>query len=190
MKALTVRQPRATLIALGVKTIETRSWRAPASLIGQRIAIHAGKHRLPPGGTAIGGWCIAYDRIADECGEMWRRPAGERVVLPLGAIVATATLTECVLMVSEGGLSDVPLSKSANLIAIAGPACPVQPCLNWLSPHWLHHRVIDKDRSPRLYDQFPYGDFRPGRWAWMLDDIKPCDPVPAKGKQGVWEWLP
>ena len=39
MKALTVRQPWASLIALGVKTIETRSWRAPKALIGERIAM-------------------------------------------------------------------------------------------------------------------------------------------------------
>ena len=191
MKALTVRQPWATLIALGVKTIKTRSWRAPQALIGQRLAIHAGKALTYLDGDIYGDYIIA----TDDCdrARMQRLDESEirgGLILPLGAIVATATLTECVLMVSEGGLSDVPLSKSANLIAIAGPACPVQPCLNWLSPHWLHHRVIDKDRSPRLYDQFPYGDFRPGRWAWMLDDIKPCDPVPAKGKQGVWEWLP
>jgi activating signal cointegrator 1 len=182
MKALTLHQPWATLIALGVKTIETRSWRAPASLIGQRIAIHAGKHRLPPGGTAIGGWCIAYDRIADECGEMWRRPAGERVVLPLGAIVATATLTDCLPMV--------------NYTDEAGDH---RRCvIDW--GHWNHNTpadpqlwMLDRDDdrlSRNVEDQRPYGDFRPGRWAWMLDDITPCDPVLAKGKQGVWEWLP
>jgi hypothetical protein len=67
-------------------------------------------------------------------------------------------------------------------------------------------------------DQHPYGDFAPGRFAWILDDIKPvsrrcplcwgsgswpsptrqlcplclgrlsCQPVPAKGHQGLWEW--
>ena len=43
MYVLTVHQPRATLIAAGIKTRETRSWRPPEHLIGQRIGIHAGK---------------------------------------------------------------------------------------------------------------------------------------------------
>ncbi|OWV67899.1 hypothetical protein ATY76_13290 [Rhizobium sp. R339] len=42
MKALTVWQPWASLIAIGAKPYEFRGWRAPQSLIGQRLAIHAG----------------------------------------------------------------------------------------------------------------------------------------------------
>lgn len=38
---LSIRQPWASLIIHGVKRIENRTWPAPASLIGQRIAIHA-----------------------------------------------------------------------------------------------------------------------------------------------------
>ena len=46
MKALTLHQPWASLIAEGPKTVETRSWSAPAWVIGQRIAIHAGKRQI------------------------------------------------------------------------------------------------------------------------------------------------
>jgi hypothetical protein len=42
MKALTIWQPWATLIAIGAKPYEFRGWFPPRSLIGQRIAIHAG----------------------------------------------------------------------------------------------------------------------------------------------------
>lgn len=52
MKALTVRQPWASLIADGTKVYETRSWPPPKTLIGERIAIHAGKqcdHRAADG---------------------------------------------------------------------------------------------------------------------------------------------
>ena len=42
MKAITLHQPWASLIAHGVKTIETRSW-APSGILGERMAIHAGK---------------------------------------------------------------------------------------------------------------------------------------------------
>lgn len=43
MKALTIKQPWASLIMFGGKDIENRDWAAPRSLIGQRIAIHSSK---------------------------------------------------------------------------------------------------------------------------------------------------
>ena len=36
-------------------------------------------------------------------------------------------------------------------------------------------------------DQLPYGDFTPGRWAWLITGVGTLDePIPCKGKQGVW----
>ncbi|MFZ5704946.1 MAG: ASCH domain-containing protein [Pseudomonadota bacterium] len=46
MKALTIWQPWASLIIAGAKPFEFRGWRAPRSMIGQRIVIHAGSHRV------------------------------------------------------------------------------------------------------------------------------------------------
>lgn len=43
MKAISLHQPWASLIMLGAKRVETRSWQPPAALIGERIAIHAAK---------------------------------------------------------------------------------------------------------------------------------------------------
>jgi hypothetical protein len=40
--ALTIWQPWATLIAVGAKPYEFRSWAAPRAMQGRRIAIHAG----------------------------------------------------------------------------------------------------------------------------------------------------
>lgn len=42
MKALSIWQPWASAVAHGQKGIETRSWPAPADVIGERFAIHAG----------------------------------------------------------------------------------------------------------------------------------------------------
>jgi hypothetical protein len=37
--------------------------------------------------------------------------------------------------------------------------------------------------------QKPYGDYSPGRFAWLLADIKPLpEPIPARGRQGLWQW--
>jgi hypothetical protein len=43
MKALTVRQPWAGLIALGLKDVENRSWSPGELHVGTRLAIHAGR---------------------------------------------------------------------------------------------------------------------------------------------------
>lgn len=102
MKALTLHQPHATLIALGKKPWETRSWKAPVSLIGQRLAIHAGKTidheamRLNHVGQALG-------KIAHDTG-----------LLPRGGIVAVVELLKCRQTSdrdrsrSYGGITDRP----------------------------------------------------------------------------------
>jgi hypothetical protein len=87
IKALTLWQPYATLIALGHKRVETRSW--PTKYRGP-IAIHASKRRLAESELAL----IAA--IADLFGISLK--AGE---LPLGKVVATATLADCRLMTRE-----------------------------------------------------------------------------------------
>jgi len=43
MRALTLWQPWAGLIAQGIKLVENRTWEPPEHLLGTRIAIHAGK---------------------------------------------------------------------------------------------------------------------------------------------------
>lgn len=44
MRALTLHQPWATLVAIGAKRVETRSW---ATTYRGPVAIHAGRHRPP-----------------------------------------------------------------------------------------------------------------------------------------------
>ncbi len=41
MKAITIKQPWASLIVHGIKDIENRTWPCPKKYIGQRVLIHA-----------------------------------------------------------------------------------------------------------------------------------------------------
>lgn len=93
MKALSLTQPWATLIARGAKRIETRSW--PTGFRG-RIAIHAAK-----GLSAIGGKRGLYeicceapfrDAIAEAFKSTREEAFDAAKELPLGAIIATANL--------------------------------------------------------------------------------------------------
>jgi hypothetical protein len=73
--ALSIRQPWATLIVLGLKTIEIRRWSTP---IRGRIYLHAGK-------------------IADDRREGWSRVPEEHFALTSrrGGLIGTIDLVEC-----------------------------------------------------------------------------------------------
>ena len=82
MKALTLHQPWATLIANEVKTIETRSWAPSPSLIGERIAIHAGRTVANVGlPQAVEDLLVALT----DSHAWWQK-------IPTGVILATAVL--------------------------------------------------------------------------------------------------
>ncbi len=85
MKALTLWQPWATLCVIPAegtttgrraKKYETRSWGPPASMIGQRVAIHA----------------AATPAHLDVCGSEHFRQALAGADTPLGVIVGTAVI--------------------------------------------------------------------------------------------------
>jgi hypothetical protein len=84
VKAITLTQPWATLMAIGEKSLETRSWRIPSRYVGQRVAIHAAKS-MPSD---------AMDLCFDEPFRQVLVAAGYPTLrsLPRGAIVATAVL--------------------------------------------------------------------------------------------------
>lgn len=77
MRAISLWQPWATAIAIGLKSIETRGWQI--SYRGP-IAIHAAKR-----------WGPDQRSFAEV--EQWAGRLPEN--LPLGVIVATATITDC-----------------------------------------------------------------------------------------------
>lgn len=102
-RAISLWQPHASLIAIGEKIFETRSW---ATGYRGPIAIHASKtqteaksawnniqiHRAKPGVFPMG-----FTRAADEAFSLWAARAGlsewDFGQLPYGAIVCTARLT-------------------------------------------------------------------------------------------------
>lgn len=192
MKALTLYQPWATLVALGVKTIETRSW---ATKYRGPLAIHAGARR-PAGGT-IGTFGVikAHDIAMNEY------PGTERCLwseqgwhpLSLGAIVATCTLVDVVPILAGDRAdridwADLPYPRIESRTDF-GPDWPD----GWLD---LWHSTLGSSTDPEndgrsIPDQATYGDFTPGRFGWLLADVVPLDPpIPAKGRQGLWAWSP
>lgn len=127
MKALTLTQPWASLVACGAKKVETRSW--GTSYRGP-LAIHAAKGF--PAAARVFARTLHAEGIIDK----WES-------LPVGMIVATCRL----------------------------------------------HDVLREDGSilwPGQEQRF--GDLSLGRYAWILHEIEPIAPLPARGSLGLWEW--
>lgn len=247
-KALTLHQPWAHLVAVGAKTIETRSW--PTSYRG-RLLIHSGASTkswremdapsLMSERTTCTAVLNAFGLIAADGSwpSDWIDPEppdpairfGWDFMLPLGAVVASCTLADCVPIVDDG--------SARNCVDVRPGHPEAGVALRLDEPLETNDRgtpipVRPQDRAERIVDvldQLPFGDFSPGRWAWLLEDVKPttercpacwgkgsicaykgtecvqpgciytdpcgvcggagkCDPIPARGKQRLWEWAP
>jgi activating signal cointegrator 1 len=157
MKALTLTQPWATLVAIGAKKIETRSW---STYYRGPLAIHAAK-TLPtncrsslwfqePFLTALSGTLVT--RTKDD---IWDRLKGHPENLHLGCVIATCML--------------------ANVFEIEEN--------RFAYPSWSKFYI------PPDEPELSFGDYTPGRFAWILEDVKRLlEPIPAKGALGLWEW--
>ena len=133
----------------GLKNIETRSWPAPRNLIGERIAIHAGKREPRPT-----QWNIEVQRVV-------LQRAGSSHSMPMGAVVATARLIECMQVVSEPDDNGLVSCRGFGELG----DCPE------------YEATITTD---------PYGDFTVRRWLWVFQDLQRVEPVLTNGRQGVW----
>jgi len=184
MKALSLWQPWASLVALRVKTIETRSW--STSYRGP-LAIHAAKHvpwkkRADEGERAS----AMTDEIPRPLWEAMKANVDEYPLLwsercPRGVVVATCQLVDVVEMFERA--SDTGLIPPDRALILTPTD---EGGLRWTEPlsHAAHGWNIHC-----CEDQRPYGDFAPGRYAWILDEIVALDPpVEASGRQGLWEW--
>jgi putative component of membrane protein insertase Oxa1/YidC/SpoIIIJ protein YidD len=97
LKALTILQPWASLLAIGEKLYETRSW---ATKYRGPIAIHAGKQdfRVLIRTLPVNTQKAMYDALCDAYGIK----SGAFTRLTAGAIIATAELIECHCIVQHG----------------------------------------------------------------------------------------
>ena len=129
LKVLSLTEPYATLIRLGKKKIETRSFKT--NYRGE-LYIHASSTKIP---------------------KEWKNNKElmnlvKDSVLNFGYIILKCKLVDCVYMDEE---------------------------------------FLDKIKKDKL--EYLVGDYKPGRYAWILDDIQVLDrPIFAKGKLGIWNY--
>lgn len=161
MKAITVWQPWASLIACGAKEFETRGW---ATSYRGPIAIHAAARKcdtkdIPA--SAIHDMVMALHPFTSKLAKTTMYLPLE--ILPRGCIIATAELVGCHKIVLHGGRG-----------------------LPSTAPGWLETDRGIYEPSER---ELLFGDWAPGRFAWELQNVKMLDtPIPANGKQRIWNW--
>ena len=166
MKAISLWQPWATLIAIKAKQIETRSWHPGEGMIGKRIAIHAAKRW-----TQEEADTCSFDPFCKVLREHYGFHPDDphcsfRDNLPFGMVIATARLEVC-----------VPTEMTR-----------LTP-RDWLPVGYQvvkneHERICRVDISPQ---ESEFGNYAANRWAWLLSDIHAlANPFPFKGAQGFF----
>jgi len=167
MKVLTLTQPWATLVAIGAKRLETRSWST-----GYRgpLAIHAAKGLGPVGGysglhrliSTKPFWDVLREAYAaDLSGERFYPADAVTVVdqLPFGAIIAVCELRD-VRIIGDGPNGD-PTIAADDMLSL----------------------------TPILGNERAFGNYAAGRYAWLLAGVRALpEPIPAKGKLGLWDY--
>lgn len=163
MKTITLTQPWATLVAIGAKKIETRSW--ATSYRGQ-LAIHAAKGFSPGGKAGYIDFCMTrpvYEALAGAGLVRASSAVWDLMALPFGAIMATCNLTAChripksPVHFRRGVPDDHPLASYPVVLP------PFQD---------------DQERA--------FGDYTSGRYAWLLADVEMLpEPIPAQRCAGV-----
>jgi len=94
LRILTLWQPWASLVALGYKQYETRSWNG---WYGGDILIHAAKRKINP---------LEFDAACQLLSEVDRSTILQHANATLGCVVAIAQVNDCVRMVAADQVSD------------------------------------------------------------------------------------
>lgn len=155
MPAMTLWQPWASLVALGLKPYETRDRPAPHRLRGQRIAIHAAL-RKPAFGDITPE---IHQAIASATGNMtWFE------LLPYGAVVCTVTLEDVfpASAVAPDPFGDYGPGRWAWRLTDVRPLRPPVPAKGWQMYGWTW-------AIPDTVDVYP-PSVAPRRAAWAAND--------------------
>ena len=128
MKAISIKEPFATLITNGMKKIETRSWKT--NYRGE-IFIHAS-------GKSIAKEFLTNDYVVDLIKDM---------DMNYGNIICRCNLVDCIYMDEE--------------------------FLEYIKQNPTEYNV---------------GEYKLGRYAWVMQDIEPIYPIPAKGQLNNWNF--
>ena len=122
MKAISIKQPWASLIVHGIKDIENRTWMCPKKYIGHRVLIHASLNGANFWNSPVAGRVDEFLREISKSGTDWSN-------YPNGAIIGSVKIVDCVQnhssvwaekgvfnwVLSDPILFDTPISAKGRL---------------------------------------------------------------------------
>lgn len=165
-KVLTLTQPWASLVAIGAKRIETRSW--STSYRGP-LAIHAAQGLGPVKGVWGLRSLVGNEPFFSALADITEHTADVSLVdaivgaLPRGEIIAVCDLLGCEV-ISYGWPSNQQIAYDGK----------------WGRAHYPY-RLTDQERA--------FGDYSVGRYVWLLDNVRALPkPIPTKGSLGLWNY--
>lgn len=172
MKAITLHQPWASLLAHGIKQWETRSWPVPDKYLSPEdrggaldkdaveIAIHASANR---------SYMKELEPFADELSRYNLNKDG----IPYGAILGMGYITTCYQIVKHVGYIDNIRRHVLDVRTKHDRA--------YLDIPAKTQRIYVKNRETQL------GDWSNGRWIWGFECVYSAEhPVPCRGYQRFW----
>ena len=128
MKVLSIKEPFASLVCLGKKKIETRSWKT--NYRGE-LFIHAS-------GKNLAKEFLTNDYVIDLI---------KNLDMNYGNIICRCNLVDCVYM--------------------------DETFLEYIKQNPIEYNL---------------GEYKQGRYAWVMEDIEPIYPISAKGKLNIWNF--
>jgi hypothetical protein len=172
MKALTLYQPWATLVAVGAKRIETRSW---STKYRGPLAIHVSKNKSQlniameePFASTLESILVSISSVQPKHFGCHGQEKEYRILtenLHLGCVIATCELIDC---------------RPTNQLDFETYRNDPRADPAWCMGNYAW--IIDKREQA-------FGDYSPGRFMWFLANVKLLpEPIPARGAMGLWNW--
>lgn len=166
MKAISIKQPWASLIAHGIKDIENRTWPCPQKYIGQRVLIHASKRRRWVEPTSI-FTREQFDAICND--KRFIQGSNTNPQLIDSAIIGSVEIVGCVI-----NHSSIWAEKSMQLKK------PLEQ--DYFNRNGSFASVNFEN------DIYDYNNQKP-ICNWVLaNPILFSEPIPAKGKLSFWDF--
>lgn len=201
MRVLTLWQPWATLMVpefptrygkdrAAPKSIETRSWstayRGPVLIHASAKPVPKRMVRYPEG--QMGDYTVQDDGPGTDCYLLdggWRSYANQQlpIDLPLGAVLGVGDLVDCLPVATEYRR---PYFGGGDHLAGAFTAPDRSGLGDGLFIVRRDPGDHDRYQATDVSDQLPFGDFTPGRFGWVFENVRALPkPIPWKGGQGL-----